>query len=119
MKERARGIAGDVNVGEPVVVEVGSGGAHAEEAGPVESGAGGDVGEASVPEIAIESVAHRCAGLSTRGLAAVDEEKIEFAVVVEVEERDAAGGGLQQEAVRRLPVEVTPCNAGGRGNVAK
>src|SRR5260370_30402459 len=107
MKKSARRIPGNVNVGEPVIVEVGRRCAHAEETGPVESGARGNVGEPPVPEIAIKSVAHGCARLPMRSLTAVDEEKVEFAVPIEIEKGDTAGSGLQQEASRRLPPEVT------------
>ena len=109
--------AGDQNVGEPVVVIVPNGHAHAVHF-YIESGASSDVGEGAVAVVAIKP--RRGAALLVAGpIHPVNQKNVLPAVAVVVEESTTRTQSLGQELSAEGSTVVLELDSGTRGYVDK
>ena len=96
VKQAVLSDAGDQNVGEPVVVVVADGHAHAIHF-DVESGARGHVGESAVAVVAIEAQRGAAAELVAGPVHAIDEKNVLPAVAVVIEKGAAGAESFGQQ----------------------
>src|SRR5688500_5839595 len=109
--QRVRAEGGDVDVLEPIVVVVA--GAHAgAPATAVEPGLGGDVGEASGTVVPVEQDHVAAAAGELRAGRTADEQDVEVAVVVVVDEGPSVAIGVDDVIHRRTTGEVRAVEAG-------
>src|SRR5262249_42320385 len=96
-------VVGDEQIGVAVVVVVAGADALAPAAAG-DAGLRGDVGERAVAVVPIE-MAHWCGVVRRRQAGAVDEKDVRPAVVVVVEDRDAAAGRLEDVLLGALAAD--------------
>ena len=118
-KQRRGGEPGDVEILIAVIVVVGGRRTHAVKSNPPDSRTVRNLLEPALTQIAIERIAHRRRALASGGLASVHQVDVQQSVPVEIEEGRPPAGGFDQEAVRRLAIEVLPGNAGRAGHIGE
>src|SRR5688572_23460483 len=109
--------ARDVNIFKAVVVVIADSRAHAP-ANVGDSGFGGDLGELSVPLVAIEFALRLSFDLHQIDRKRVDEVDVEIAVVVVIDEGYAATHRLDDVALFRRG-DVFECDSGGGSDVGE
>ena len=90
----------DIDIGVSIIVIVAHGRAHSVEGQFLQSRLRGFILEPAIPEVPVKGVLDRAGALPIRGLATVDEEDVEQAVTVIVQECHPTAGGLDHNAIR-------------------
>ena len=110
----AAAVGGDENIGPAVVIIISHGHSHAE-GGPAHTGFFGDVGESAITIVLVEGVTDGLSRFPEIAGAAVDQENVHPAVVVEIKKGAAGAESFRQIAAGRHRILVHPLNAAGRG----
>ena len=111
VKKRVRLEASDVQIGEPVIIEIGCGNSHTVERQPIDSSFYGYIFKVPIPQISIKRIHHRNRTLAARSFSAINEENVLQSIAIEIQERYSASHGFDKEAIGRLSAELFPLDA--------